>query len=99
MNTVDRQESALPCVSGSWHRFGARQQEAVDGHEEFRWADRLADVAIHPGPQTLFLVALHRVGRHRKDGHVNAAYPFPITDRACSFEAVHYWHLHVHEDQ
>src|SRR3954463_1628260 len=79
------------CTSGplAWLHGVERSDEGFD-------TDRFGEVVVHPRGQAHLAVTLHRVG-----GHGDDARPFVrphADDPAGGLQAVHLWHLHVHED-
>ena len=78
---------------------GERLQGLFDGLEQVAGADRLGDVAVHPGLEALLAVALHGVGGQGDDGQMQAGRLFLEADRLRRLEAAQFGHLHVHEDE
>ena len=70
----------------------------ADGVGELAAVDRLGDVVVHAGGQTLLRIALHGVGGHGDDRHVGPA-AVQAPDRGGRLEPVHLRHLDVHEDE
>ena len=58
----------------------------------------LGDVPIHARFETPLPVALHGMGCHGDDGDVTAGRFLPFTNGGRGLEAIHFRHLHVHQD-
>ncbi len=56
----------------------------------------LAEIAIHPGREAGFAVAMHRIGGHGDDRDVLAA-RFGTPDHARGLESIHHRHLAIHQ--
>ena len=76
--------------------FWARQPFEQALIERFR-INRFGQKVIHPRFKAIVPVFVEGVGRHRYDGGLRSAGHF--ADRQCGVKAVHYRHLHVHQDQ
>ena len=74
-------------------RTGRRPFERIG---EFGRPDRFGDVVVHPGVQASLAIVLHRVGGQRDDARPRRA--VTLDDGSCRLQAVHFWHLHVHQD-
>ena len=74
----------------------ALAQPAHQDCEQGVGVDRLGDVIVHARVETAPAVFAEHIGRHREDGHGRAARGG--TDGARGIEAIHFWHLHVHQD-
>src|ERR1019366_1738666 len=66
---------------------------------EFWAPNRLGEVAIHAGVDAALVVALHGVRGHSDDGLVPAGAALGLADRGGGFEAIHLWHLYIHQHQ
>ncbi len=60
--------------------------------------DRFGRVLVHTGLQAPLSVALQRVSGHRNDRHVMATGFLRPANRSRRLQAVHLWHLNVHQD-
>ena len=77
--------------------FGLGRQPAQQRGKELRGVDRLGHMVVHARGQAGGTVLAEGIGRHREDrcgrmGRLRA-------DALRCFQAVHEWHLHVHQDQ
>ncbi|OPZ58073.1 MAG: Outer membrane protein TolC precursor [Deltaproteobacteria bacterium ADurb.Bin510] len=83
-------------------RFARRRRAKSLGQffGQRRQRDGLGDIIVHPGFETFFAVALHRVCGHRNDQHIGIADGGVGTaDAARGFQAVHFGHLYIHQHQ
>ena len=96
------------CGGGGWVReFGGACAGKVAGEHigECVKIDGLGKIIIHPGGEAIVAVAFHSVGGEGDDGDVRCRAAvlrgglFQAADLAGGFEAVHFGHLAVHEDQ
>ena len=53
---------------------------------------------VHAGIQAAPTIFVKRVGRQRYDRH-GLVGPRRTTNGLSRFDAIHHWHLHVHQDQ
>ena len=61
-------------------------------------ANKLRDVVVHSSVKTFYAVTRHRIGRHRDDRHSFPSRSLKSTNRDCGGEAVHLWHLTIHQN-
>ena len=67
--------------------------------EQFAETDRFRYIAVHARGQTTFFIALHDMRRHRDDGNMLPGLIFAVADSCGCFQAVHFGHLYVHQDE
>jgi hypothetical protein len=71
----------------------------VEDFIEVLRSDGLGKISIHPRRQALFLIALHGMSGQGYDWLSTLSMFFSGSNGFRSFEAVHFGHLHVHENQ
>ena len=73
------------------------ESNPLQGHLEYFDLNGLGEVVIHACRQAFLAVALHGVGCHGDNAWALFAGP-PLMNGARGFQAVHFRHLHVHQN-
>jgi hypothetical protein len=60
--------------------------------------DRLGQECIHARLGALLAKAVQDVSCEGNDRHVASGVQFALPNFSCRLETVHFWHLHVHQD-